>query len=73
MRRTALFLVALACAGSVAQAAAKPRTSWAQDEIERVVARGVMGPGVAAFRPNTGLLRSELAQARAALRGDTAR
>jgi cell wall-associated NlpC family hydrolase len=44
---------------SPANAAAKPGTSWAQAELETVVAAGIMAKAAAA-RPNTPLTRGEL-------------
>jgi cell wall-associated NlpC family hydrolase len=59
MRRAALFLVALVLAGGTQPAAA---ASWAQPQIRVAVASGLMGPSVAAFRPNAALTRADLAQ-----------
>jgi cell wall-associated NlpC family hydrolase len=41
--------------------------SWAQSEIETVVAQGLMGPSVASFRPSQPLTRAELGYALAVL------
>ncbi len=65
------LLIACAATALLAPApgqAAKP--SWAKAEIRTVVARGLMGPSVRAFRPNDVLTRGELEDAVAALRGE---
>ncbi len=66
------LLVALAAAALLTTPthaqAAKP--SWAQPEIRMVVARGLMGPSVRAFRPNDILTRGELEAALRVLRGE---
>src|SRR4051812_37575804 len=60
-RTQALVLVALAALLTVARAEGTTR-SWAQPQIERVVADGLMAPSVATFRPDDPLLGDELAQ-----------
>ena len=59
------FLLALALAPSAL--AAKP--SWAQNDIETVVAAGLMAPSVAEFRPDDALTAGELAELTAMLGG----
>src|SRR3954447_11272507 len=61
IRSQALVLALLCALLTVTRAEAKAR-SWAQPQIERVVADGLMAPSVATFRPNDPLLRTELAQ-----------
>jgi cell wall-associated NlpC family hydrolase len=67
MRRAALltFLAALVLAGTAQAQAA----SWAQPQIRVVVREGVMGPSVAAFRPEAPLTRGALARALSAVTG----
>ena len=61
-RHVALSLVALALAApQLAHAAARPQASWAQAEIRRVVARGLMASDVASFRPDELLTQRDLA------------
>ena len=61
MRRPRLLLVALVGAlATTASAGAAPPVSWADSEIRLVVARGVMGPTAAAFRPDDALTEAEL-------------
>ena len=63
LRPLALFaclLTALAIAPGAGSSAAK--RSWAQPEIRLVVARGLMAPSVATFRPNDALTQGELAE-----------
>ncbi len=67
MRRAALL--ALLAALSLAAAAPAGAASWAQPQIRVVVKQGVMGPSVAAFRPEDPLTRGALAQAMAELTG----
>jgi cell wall-associated NlpC family hydrolase len=45
----------------------EPQPSWAQAQIEVVVAAGLMAPSVAEFRPDDPLTRAELAQVLSAL------
>src|SRR4051812_30346164 len=61
IRSQALVLALLCALLTVTRAEAKTR-SWAQPQIERVVADGLMAPSVATFRPNDVLLGDELAQ-----------
>ena len=66
VRRLALF----ALVASVFAAAPGPTmaaSSWAHAEIRAVVARGLMAPSVASFRPNDRLTRGELGQVLASL------
>ena len=68
MRRAlviAAFLLALGLAPSAL--AAKP--SWAQNDIETVVAAGLMAPSAAEFRPDDVLTVEELAELTAMLGG----
>jgi hypothetical protein len=67
MRRAALlvFLGVLALGASAPAGAA----SWADPQIRVVVREGVMGPSVAAFRPQDPLTRGVLARALTALTG----
>ncbi len=64
MSRRVLALLAALALGAVAPAfAAGPAApSWAQTEIEAVVARGLMGADATAFRPNAALTQRELAE-----------
>ena len=52
----AVLVLALSAAGTASGA------SWAQPQIRSAVKSGLMGPTVAAFRPDAGLTRGELAQ-----------
>jgi cell wall-associated NlpC family hydrolase len=68
LRPLALFaclLTALAIAPGATSSASK--RSWAQPQIRLVVARGLMAPSVATFRPNDALTQGELAELVAAL------
>jgi cell wall-associated NlpC family hydrolase len=74
MRRLGLcigFLLALALPGGVAAAPppAGAPVSWAQPEIETVVAAGLMAPSAAEFRPDAALTKAELAELLTALGG----
>jgi cell wall-associated NlpC family hydrolase len=66
--RRALVLVGFLLA-LVAPCAAAGATTWAQKEIEAVVAAGLMAPSIAEFRPNEPLTRGELAELIALLGG----
>ncbi len=57
----------LALPAAAAPAAPAPATSWAQTEIEAVVAAGLMAPSVAELRPDDPLTRGELADVLAGL------
>ncbi|MDX6503415.1 MAG: hypothetical protein QOE29_540, partial [Gaiellaceae bacterium] len=61
IRSQALVLAMLGALLAVTRAEGQSR-SWAQPQIERVVAGGLMAPTVATFRPNDPLLGGELAQ-----------
>jgi cell wall-associated NlpC family hydrolase len=66
MRRLAAALILLASAlvaGAAAHAGTAPSVSWAQPQIQQVVAAGLMGPDVASFRPDDPLTREELHEA----------
>ena len=70
MRRlsaTLLGLALLAAAASESSAHAAQPASWAQNEIDAVVAAGLMAPTVQAFRPDAPLTRRELAEIVAAI------
>jgi cell wall-associated NlpC family hydrolase len=56
----ACLLTALAIAPGATSSASK--RSWAQPQIRLVVARGLMAPSVASFRPNDALTQGELAE-----------
>jgi cell wall-associated NlpC family hydrolase len=63
LRPLALFaclLTALAIAPGAGSSASK--RSWAHPQIRLVVARGLMAPSVASFRPNDALTQGELAE-----------
>jgi cell wall-associated NlpC family hydrolase len=60
--RSQAVVVALLGALLVAAHADGQSRSWAQPQIQRVVADGLMAPSVATFRPNDPLLADELAQ-----------
>jgi cell wall-associated NlpC family hydrolase len=66
MRRIAAVLAALVALTAASPAAAR---SWAQPEIESVVAAGLMAPAVAEFRPADPLTKGELAEVVTALGG----
>ena len=73
MGRRSLAVAMLATLVLAANApAAKPRPSWAQAEIKLVVARGLMAPDIASFRPDDVLTRGELADLTARLTGRVA-
>jgi len=63
MRRLIVILAALLVLAAPAQAVGKPPLSWAQAEIEAVVAAGLMAPSVEEFRPDDVLTKGELAEA----------
>ena len=67
MRRAALLVSVAALA--LAAAAPAGAASWAQPEIRVVVREGVMGPSIAAFRPQSPLTRRALARAMSAVTG----
>ena len=58
MRRPVVVLAALALFVAASSASAR---SWAQPQIKAAVESGLMGPSVAAFRPNAPLTRRDLA------------
>lgn len=68
MRRRLLLLLCLGLLVYVPAAGAKKAPSWAQPEIEAVVAQGLLAPTVAAFRPDDALGQGELTDALAFLR-----
>jgi cell wall-associated NlpC family hydrolase len=67
MRRGLVLLSVLAV---LVAAPAASAASWAQTQIRVVVAQGLMGPSVAAFRPGAALTRAELGTALANLTGN---
>ena len=67
--RRALLIAALLLVLTIAPSALAARTSWAQNEIETVVAAGLMAPSPAEFRPNDALTTAELAELTAMLGG----
>ncbi len=67
MRRRLALLLLLAALVAAPSAHAQ---SWASRQIDTVVARGLMGPSVADFRPSDALTRAELGQALATLTGE---
>ena len=68
MRRRFLFALALASLLAFSSTAAgKPAGSWAQAEINAVLAAGLMGDDPATFRPNDALTRGALEDLVAAL------
>ena len=73
MRRLAFILAALTIV-STAPASAGDEVpqppSWAQQQIEQVVAHGLMAPSVEAFRPDDPLTHAELAELLAAMSGE---
>src|SRR5262245_29660746 len=60
--RRALLIVALLVALLTAPSAFGAKTSWAQNDIETVVAAGLMAPSPAEFRPKDALTTAELAE-----------
>ena len=71
-RRQAALLAALVLAATgTASGATKPRASFADVQIEAVVAAGLMAPSAAGFRPNDALTETELASVLASLGGDS--
>jgi cell wall-associated NlpC family hydrolase len=66
MRRLLVLVAFCVLATAPGTAAAK---SWAQRDIDAVVAAGLMAPSVAEFRPNDVLTRGELAELTAMLGG----
>jgi cell wall-associated NlpC family hydrolase len=62
IRSQAAVLAVLSALLVVARAEGTTKRSWAQPQIQAVVADGLMAPSVAAFRPDDALLRDELAQ-----------
>jgi cell wall-associated NlpC family hydrolase len=67
--RRASFAALLAAAIAALGSAPAHGASWAQPQIRVVVAHGLMGPSVAAFRPGASLTRRDLGQAIANLTG----
>ena len=67
MRRAALL--ALVAALGIAAPATAEAASWAQPQIRTVVRDGLMGPSVAAFKPQAPLTRGALARAMTAITG----
>jgi NlpC/P60 family/S-layer homology domain len=72
MRGPAFIVASLALLLALPAQAAKPKRSWAQPEIELVVADGLMAPNAASFRPDDPLTQGELAQLVAGLTGKPA-
>src|SRR3954454_14551667 len=73
MRCLALVLVALAAlAPATASAAEEPPAPprWAEQQIEQVVAAGLMAPNVDGFRPDDPLTHAELAEILRTVSGD---
>jgi cell wall-associated NlpC family hydrolase len=69
-RRQAALLAALAVvATGTASGATKPRASFADVQIEAVVAAGLMAPSATSFRPDDPLTETELASILASLGG----
>lgn len=64
------LVTAFACLLALGLAAPAGAASWAQPQIRAVVAHGLMGPSVAAFRPDGPLTRRQLGQALAAYTGE---
>jgi cell wall-associated NlpC family hydrolase len=60
-RLVAFAVLALLVGAGTAAGAAPARSQWASPEIQAVVAAGLMGPSVEAFRPDDPLTASELA------------
>lgn len=67
MSRGRLLIAALTALVALVAAPSASPASWARPQIEIVVARGLMGPSVAEFRPRAALTRAELGYALAAL------
>jgi cell wall-associated NlpC family hydrolase len=67
MRRGLVLLTAVV---ALAGAPAAQAESWAQPQIEVVVAQGLMGPSATHFRPQQPLTRAELGYAMAVLTGN---
>jgi cell wall-associated NlpC family hydrolase len=67
MRRLIAILAGLLVLATAGQAAGKPPGSWAQAEIEAVVAAGLMAPSVDEFRSEDVLTKGELAEVLALL------
>src|ERR671919_948816 len=64
------LVTAFACLLALGLAAPAGAASWAQPQIRVVVERGLMGPSVAAFRPDRPLTRRQLGVALAAYTGE---
>jgi cell wall-associated NlpC family hydrolase len=64
------LVTAFACLLALGLAAPAGAASWAQPQIRAVVAHGLMGPSVAAFRPERPLTRRQLGVALAAYTGE---
>ena len=62
MRRRSLLCALVALIAAAPAVAAKSAPSWAQAEINAVVAAGLMGDDTASFRPNDPLTRGALEQ-----------
>jgi hypothetical protein len=61
--RTLAALAAVLCAGFFSSTAAgAPKPSWAQPQIDEVVAAGLLAPDAASFQPDEPLTRAALAQ-----------
>jgi cell wall-associated NlpC family hydrolase len=72
VRRQAALLAALAVvATGTASGAPKPRASFADVQIEAVVAAGLMAPSATSFRPDDPLTETELASVLASLGGSS--
>jgi cell wall-associated NlpC family hydrolase len=70
VRRLLTTLVTLLVLGAApASAASGPASSWVQEQIETVVAAGLMAPSVEEFRPDDPLTKSELGEIVTALGG----
>lgn len=64
------LVIVFACLLSLGLAAPAGAASWAQPQIRVVVEHGLMGPSVAAFRPDRPLTRRQLGRALAAYTGE---
>ena len=62
MRRLLFFVLPAFLLAAAAASAAPEKRSWAQPQIQRVVAAGLMAPSVKAFRPDDPLTQGELAE-----------
>ncbi len=68
-RQAAVLAAVVLVATGTASGATKPRASFADTQIEAVVATGLMAPSAAAFRPDDPLTETELASVLASLGG----